>query len=720
MRSILAPVLLLASAIHAGEPMCGTSPENDRRAAALHERTRARIASSGVADTRAALLREGAFYVQNDETITPGYRPFDLDGQSLVFTPAGNAAFTMRRGALQYVEPAGEPFHDFAAAAGQNRDSIDYSLPFAFPLFGSGVTRIWVSAFNGIHTSEPAVVPGQQFRALQAAVSRGPLLSPLLLPSSRPGNIALPRVWIENRAGAVIVTFRSSRNQPFGYDVQVKLARDGTVTYSYRSLTALRFGTPVLAPGLDPLSVARTTLRTAEDPEGDLAFSPREALRPMLDVRKMEVQRLADAELFAVRMTLAGPIDPTKLAEGEVLRYEARLTAFDVALVEIDRTGMRVIPFGGSVLEDETSYVRVDGNVLEVYGLQSAALDAKVRVSSYLELSRRVDSLTVEMLFPAAARSMVTDLSAAAQDARLGVPIVEPFVLGEFDPYRVWSIVRTAYGLSAWDYDAVAMYQTFYTDLILSAGAYAIGGNPQVEGIAPFNPFKGVNVSRSPTLLHMNQLTYGYGRAEDSASKVLLHEFGHRWLYFITILEDRSKKHSLNPLGAHPAAYVHAPSAFPVYGEQESSVMGGGYFTPRPDGSYVAHAAAMGYSWTDLYLMGLAAPEEVPPWFYLTGTDLPGAYWPAEGAVATGQKREVHIGQITAAHGLRIPSVALSQRQFRVLFVLVTEHGQEPTDAEVAKLNEWRRVMERNFGLATGGRGRLITTFVRPDRRRAS
>jgi hypothetical protein len=128
----------------------------------------------------------------------------------------------------------------------------------------------------------------------------------------------------------------------------------------------------------------------------------------------------------------------------------------------------------------------------------------------------------------------------------------------------------------------------------------------------------------------------------------------------------------------------------------------------------------MGYSWTDLYLMGLAAKEEVPPWFYLADTDLPGAYWPAEGDVVTGQKREVVIEQITAAHGPRIPSFALSQRQFRVLFVLVTENGQEPTDAEVAKLNQWRRVMERNFDLATGGRGRLITTFVRPGRRRAS
>jgi hypothetical protein len=49
----------------------------------------------------------------------------------------------------------------------------------------------------------------------------------------------------------------------------------------------------------------------------------------------------------------------------------------------------------------------------------------------------------------------------------------------------------------------------------------------------------------------------------------------------------------------------------------------------------------------------------------------------------------------------------------------VTEEGEAATDAEVAKLNEWRMVMERNFALATGGRGKLVTTFVRPGKRRA-
>jgi len=724
MRAILVS-LVFASALHAGEPMCGTGPANDLRVRETHERTRARIAANEMVDTRAATLREGAFYVESDETITAGYRRFDLHDQSLVFTPAGDAAFTMRREPLQYVEPVGEPLRDFRTA---EAFFVAHDLPFAMPLFGASVTRIYVDAFNGIRTANPRVQRGTQFDAIEAGVHRGPLLSPLMLTVNRPRFVVSPRVWIDQTADAVTVTWRSSGTGPFAYDVQAKLASDGTVTYSYRSIVGMRWGAPILSPGLDPATVSRATLQTANDDADDVDNSFAATVRPMLDVRRVDVQRLADSDLFAVRITLAGAIDRTKLAEGEVLEYQARLSALEIASVKIDRVSTRVRSFSGMRYDLDGESAHIDGNVIEIYGVQSAVSEATVRVATYVEANvgsnvgsnGRADLVSMLVPFTPAPRSIVTDLSSVAQNARLDVPIAEPFVLGAFDPYRVWDILQTAYGLSSHEYDAVAFYQSFYTDIILYAGGYATGSNPQVDGIAPFAPFYGSHAARAPTLMHLNQLTYNYSAAEATASKLLLHELGHRWLYFFSIAENGTAARSLNPVSPHPAAYVHTAAAFPVYGENESSVMGGAYFTPQPDGSHVAHAANMGYSWTDLYLMGLAAPEEVPPWFYLAGTSLPLEYWPAEGAIANGEKREVQIGQITAVHGARRPSTALSQRQFRVMIVLVTENGEAATDAEVAQVNEWRRVLERNFALATGGRGRLITTFVRPAKRRAS
>ena len=716
MRPVLLWMILLAPASHAGELVCGTTPANDARVRAVHERTRARIASNALDDTRAALLREGAFYVQNDPTITPGQNAFDLHGRTLVFTPAGDDAFTLRREPLQYVEPAGAPLRDFNEPP-VGAAPVAFDLGFVFPLSGRAVTQIHVDAYNGIHAEAPRIPAATQFDAIEAGVRRKALLSPLMLTANT--RVPKPRVWIERLDEAVIVTWRAGAlTSPFSYDVQARLGSDGTIAYSYASVAAMHWGTPIVSTGFDPAAAARTHLGGAVDRAEDVDRSIRAELRPMLEIRRADVHRIDGTDLFSVRITLAGNVDWTKLVEGEVLQYEVNVGGHGEAAVRITRQYDEVATFTSLHWQRDADAVTIDGNVIELYGVQRDSATHSVRVASALG-SDSADSYSMPVYFSPAPRALATDLSNVAESAELALPIAEPFVLGAFDPYRVWDVVQTAYGLSGHDYDAVAMYQTYYTDLILYAGAYATGGNPQVDGIRPFNPFYGTHAAKAPTLLHMNQLAYGHMAAERTGTRVLLHELGHRWLYFFSIAEDGGVSSALNPVSPHPAAYVHTPSAFPVYGANESSVMGGAYFTARDDGSYVATAANDGFSWTDLYLMGLAAPDEVPPWFYLAGTQLPLAYWPPDGAIVTGQKREVRIGQVTAVHGPRIPSTAIGQRQFRVLFVLVTEDGA-PTDAEVAKLNRWRASMERNFALATGGRGRLITTFVRPGKRRAS
>jgi hypothetical protein len=694
--------------------MCGTGPATDRRVAAIHARTQARLASLAGDSSRAATLREGAFYLQTDETITAGYRPLDLIGQSLVFTPSGGDAVTLHRDALRYVEPSGGPLIDFQT----NTDAhfIVHDLPFSVPLFGENVTRIYVSAFNAIHTSEPPRQTALQFDALQAGVHRGAVLSPLMITTGKPRFLDYPRVWIDDAADGVVVTWRSSTNAPFGYDLQAKIAKDGTITYSYREVVAMRWGTPVLSRGFDPAEVSRTLLRSMTDSANDVDDSVPAPLRAMLDVRGVDSQRLAGADLFAVRVALGEAIDRTKLAEGEVLTVQL-VVAADVAMVEIDRDEIRVSAFGGAAPARDAAGATIEGNVIEFYGAQRFTRETSARVRTYFG-DEQADTMSLGIPFGAPPRSIVSDLSAVPDATTLPLPLAEPFVLGELDPLRVWNLVRDSYGISTYDYDAVAMYQSFYTDLIFYAGAYATRGNPQVDGIVTGRGI-GQGTPRSPTLLHLNQLTYNYSATTERASQVMLHELGHRWLYYFNIMEGGDETNSLNPVSGHPAAYVHTPAAFPVWGANEASVMGGGYFTPEGGGSYRAHAANHGYSWTDLYIMGLAAPAEVPPWFYIAGTDFPGEYWPQEGAIATGERRDVEVGQIIAAHGPRLPSVESSQRMFRVLFVLVTENA-EPTEAEVAKVNEWRALLERNFVLATGGRGRVVTTFVRPSRRRAS
>lgn len=720
MRIILLSLLFLAtSVLHAIDaPMCGTSPENDARIRAVHERTRegGRVRSLAA---KTATLREGAFYVQNDEEITAGYHPFDLEGQTLRFTPAG-AGFTMKREPLVYVEPAGEPVRDFKIDASTH--FFERELPFPFRFAGRDASRIYVTAYNGIAFDPPVDETATQFDAIEAAVHRQPILSPLMTTARKPRFLESPKVWVDTLADRVRVTWRSSGNAPFGYDIQAELAKDGSIAYSYKSVTGMRWGTPAILTGFDPATVSRTPLVGVDDSQSDVNVPQiPAALQPMVNIKRVEVQRLGDSDLFAVRIHLVQPIDLTKFSDTDAIGFQATI-GVETAGIEIGRSGTTVASFTGATFERDGASAYVDGNVVELYGIQrdpERAAERSLRVIAFHRPSNRVsDNATVGIPFTAAPRTLTSDLTQASS-AVLPLPIAETFTLGVFDPFEVWNVLRSSHGISDYDYDAVAMYQTHYTDMIFYAGAYATSGNPQVDGVAPYSPGYGRHASRGPTLLHMNQLTYNYSAAEETASKVMLHEFGHRWLYFFSIRENGQTGRFLNPISAHPAAYVHTASAFPVYGANESSVMGGAYFTAQPDGTYKAHVANHGFSWTDLYLMGLAAPEEVPSWFYIANTNLPKAYWPVQGQIANGERRDVSLSQVTAVHGPRIPSAALSQRRFRVLFVLVTENG-EPTAEEVAKLNQWRTVMERNFDLATGGRGRLDTTYVNAAKRRAT
>lgn len=697
--------LLLSLSLQAAEPMCGTSEGNDERVRALHERSRVR--SLAEVDPQAE-VREGALYLRNSDLFTPGARPFDLDGRTLVFTPVGGGAYEMRREALQYREPSTAPRNDFRVSA----DAVLVDLPFAFNAFGRTVTRVYLTGNDSIELDPPpARQGGMQFDALEAATHRQAMFSPLMLTSRKPRYVEAPLMYVEEGDEELVVTWRSSGNAPFGYDVQASLRSDDSVAFSYRSLVNMRWGAPVITAGFDPASVKHEVLLAQDDAANDVSFSVPESVRAMIDLRKVEISRVGDADLFSIRMTLAAPIQQQSLGAGEVLGYQVTF-GNSLASVEIDRDNVSVRSFTSAGLDVAGASANVEGNTVEIFGVMPDAEFASIRSASYYRpLNLIYDSVIARLNIPAPPRVTPVDLSAIAENTSLPLPITEPFLLGAFDPYAVWEALQRQYGLSDDAYDGMLMYQTYYTDMIFYAGAYAAGGNPGVDGIAPTALTYGAHFRRSPTLMHMNQLTYNYSVAEPTASKVMLHEFAHRWLYFFRIMENGLATRSLNPVSSHPAAFVHTPSAFPVYGDDESSVMGGASFAQQADGTYRAHAANFGYSWMDLYCMGLASPQEVTPWFYLSGTPLPKEYWPQDGVVVSG---DVTLPQMLAVHGPRIPSRDYAQKQFRVLFVLMTDEDRGATDAEVAQLNEWRAVMEKNFALATGQRGSLRTTFVRP------
>jgi hypothetical protein len=675
---------------------------------------------SGDARPAATVLRDGTFFVEADPSNMTSYRRLDLAGQSLVFEPRGDSKFAARRTALQYVEPAGEPFV-FAESTEWYRK---YDLKsFAMPLFGKSVSSIYVTAYNGIHLSAPAAEnDSTQIDALEAAVHRDAVLSPLLLTKAKPKNLVHPDLYIDETADAVVLTWRSSKGKYFGYDVQAMLRRDGSVVYSYKTLRELEWGTPILTPGFSTLTPSERLLAANDDQTADVPVGAN-SLGAMADIARVEVHRLGDSELLMFRFRLAKAIDPAAIVENQPLRYWV-LAGNETVQINVERGGAtNVYAPGRSRFERNGQAARYRGDVVELFATQDslglAPGDVNIRAYAMIGSNSVADAATVTVDFGTPALKIATDLS-ATEGAELSLPIAEPFVLGGLDVTAVWDALKAQYNLSDSDIDGLAIYQAFYTDILFYAGAYSTVGNPQADGIGNRGGF-GSGFPKKPALLHMNHFTYGYNSAEKSTSQVVLHEFGHRWLYHAAVRFNGITSRVLNPASAHPAQFVHMPSAFKIYEDLESSTMGGAFFAQQGDGTWIARARNAGYTWHELYLMGLASVEEVEPWFYLDKTEprLGNEYWPIDKQVVSGTRIAVTVENLTGGSGPRRPTAAQSQRGFRVPFVLVTYPGQTATPQQLERMKAIRELFEKNFATATGGRGTATTKWPL-GRRRAS
>src|SRR4029078_11856774 len=97
------------------------------------------------------------------------------------------------------------------------------------------------------------------------------------------------------------------------------------------------------------------------------------------------------------------------------------------------------------------------------------------------------------------------------------------------------------------------------------------------------------------------------------------HELGHRWAADARGIVGT---HTITLGPVHWAAGVHLPAAFTYSNPQEADAMGGSTWKDNGDGTWTQldrryYSAAKGFSWLALYLMGLAKPDEVQPFFIL-------------------------------------------------------------------------------------------------------
>jgi hypothetical protein len=188
----------------------------------------------------------------------------------------------------------------------------------------------------------------------------------------------------------------------------------------------------------------------------------------------------------------------------------------------------------------------------------------------------------------------------------------------------------------------------------------------------------------------------------------IAHEMGHRWAAFVSAKVNGETI----PLGpTHWARGLQARVAFPYRRPTEASIMGGGVWQDNFDGTYTQldddyYVPATGWSYLDLYLMGLISPAEVPDFFLLR--NLVAAGKDAEGhSIFKADRTRITIHDVIAAENERSPGVDKSQRQFNTGMVIVVQHGTKPSSELIERATGIRKEWIDYFSITTGHRASM-------------
>jgi hypothetical protein len=190
------------------------------------------------------------------------------------------------------------------------------------------------------------------------------------------------------------------------------------------------------------------------------------------------------------------------------------------------------------------------------------------------------------------------------------------------------------------------------------------------------------------------------------------HEVGHRWSAYISA-KINGETISLGPW-PHWAPGLQTRVAFPYSLPTEASTLGGGVWQDNLDGTYTQlrdgyFVPAAGYSYVDLYLMGLISVTEVPDFIMLknqvrVGKDSNGRpLFRAERTIVT-------IQDVIAKEGPRLPDVDHSQRKFNTGIVVVVEHGRSPSHALIERANGIRQQWIQYWEITTGHRASMAAS----------
>jgi hypothetical protein len=362
------------------------------------------------------------------------------------------------------------------------------------------------------------------------------------------------------------------------------------------------------------------------------------------------------------------------------------------ARVQHDRAALvwSAVPGGGQINRNTFEIVlHASGEIDLVYGtMESREAVAGVTPGRTLELTR-------------------VDLSAATPRGAAGA-LVERF--SETEKVDLVSVLRRFYASHPDAYEQVVVYTTRPLNPAPGTLAFEINVQNAVTGIGLEIVDSSAAWGSTGTLESVVYMDAIDPYLESDGFEFLGHEVAHRWLARLRF-RDGSGAPSSALLGR---GAVH----WSFFLDTQASVLEGNSIRDLGGGRFETVDFARGYSPLDQYVMGLRAPEDVPPFFYVDSPDdfQPSRSYkagssPEAGVSFTGVRRDVRIEQVVAAMGPRAPAAGVAPTRLRQAYILVSDGVAAATDVRRAAVARLRRRFEAYYRRATGGRGEVQTSL---------
>ena len=664
---------------------------------------------------------------------------FDLNERTLVFTPDGGGGYSREVQPLAWEEHIGGEVAAGVMIALEN---------FAFDFAGQSWDSFYVSRHGLLTFGGPLRDSGNRFAPMHEMAARfvdTPTISPLYKPWLGEFVDTPIREWegtqhVARWPDRIVVTWITTN--PFFYvhgvppekptRFQAVLRADGSIRFNYSDV-ALGDGIVGLFPDDDTV-------------KGDLIASVVDGTDPelpgYLDLLEVAIYA-SNTDAVILEFTTRDPIPEPD--EGTLYTY--------VLFFDMDRP-LWTSPYWLDADFIWTIDITAGGEYAYGHGVRGVlASDSSNKVALLVDI-HDLQGLSVSVIADAAQFDNASFVQKdSSSPTRIAFPIVPPKVdLSQSGSGSSWRQHEVFHYRSIPDLEGVAcrvidiLGDRF--DLIVFHSEF------RVDVQEPGTPWRGYgNNVRGIGRIQENSTPCGEGRLKgrwlfpvwmysrhvfdafpyqneharfDQGLALFAHEFAHSWTAFVSY-DRNGKREPLfgNNCRCHWRDDLHAPAAFPWHEEETDpkSLMGGGYWRDNGDGTFTPqyHYRGGGFSWLDLYAMGLANANEVPDMFILRNLKAITEGYGEEGhwrRVFTGDKEIISIDQVIAAEGPREPSAAESQKVFNAGFVYLLEPEKTPTNDLLDLHAEYRDEVVEHWSHITGGRSQITTHvggMVPPD-----